>query len=47
MLAKTTATFDVVSGGRFELGLSGGRMGFPQISGLGRSDLTPGCLRDV
>src|SRR3981081_518686 len=34
MLAKTSATLDLLSGGRFELGLGGGRL-WPQISGLG------------
>lgn len=41
MLAKTSAALDLVSGGRFELGLGAGRS-WDQIQGLGGPRLTPG-----
>jgi alkanesulfonate monooxygenase SsuD/methylene tetrahydromethanopterin reductase-like flavin-dependent oxidoreductase (luciferase family) len=40
MLAKASATIDLVSGGRFELGLGGGRA-WEQIVGLGGPHWTP------
>lgn len=41
MLAKTSAGIDLLSGGRFELGLGGGRV-WEQIAGLGGPRWTPG-----
>jgi alkanesulfonate monooxygenase SsuD/methylene tetrahydromethanopterin reductase-like flavin-dependent oxidoreductase (luciferase family) len=41
MLAKTSSALDLVSGGRFELGLGAGRS-WKQITGLGGPQLTPG-----
>ena len=41
MLAKAAATIDLLSGGRFELGLGGGRA-WEQIVGLGGPHWTPG-----
>lgn len=41
MLAKTAASLDLLSGGRFDLGLGGGRS-WQQIAGLGGPTWTPG-----
>jgi alkanesulfonate monooxygenase SsuD/methylene tetrahydromethanopterin reductase-like flavin-dependent oxidoreductase (luciferase family) len=41
MLAKTAASLDLLSHGRFDLGIGGGRAG-PQIAGLGGPTWTPG-----
>ncbi|WAL67774.1 LLM class flavin-dependent oxidoreductase [Amycolatopsis cynarae] len=41
MLAKTSASIDLLSGGRFELGLGGGRA-WDQIAGLGGPRWSPG-----
>lgn len=41
MLAKTSASLDLLAGGRFELGLGGGR-NWPQITGLGGPMWSPG-----
>jgi alkanesulfonate monooxygenase SsuD/methylene tetrahydromethanopterin reductase-like flavin-dependent oxidoreductase (luciferase family) len=40
MLAKASATIDLLSGGRFELGLGGGRV-WDEIAGLGGPQWTP------
>jgi alkanesulfonate monooxygenase SsuD/methylene tetrahydromethanopterin reductase-like flavin-dependent oxidoreductase (luciferase family) len=41
MLAKTAASLDLLSHGRFDLGIGGGRAG-PQIAGLGGPTWSPG-----
>src|ERR1700733_4758766 len=43
MLAKTSASLDVLSGGRFELGIGAGRA-WDQIAGLGGPCVTPARL---